>query len=121
MERAEPLCPALLDSSVRIGRGKKSGKPDLTLQPSAPREWRKRSQEFGGLEMRLKEEDPHPRKEAKAVTAGGQVSEGTQGEVAEGKGNSDFSLVSRPGGVLQALRPAATRKERNVHCPLQRT
>lgn len=69
-----PSAPRFLISSVRIGRKKKSGKADLTLQLSV---WRVQETlpEFGGLEMRLKEENPHPRNEAKAVRTGGQVSE----------------------------------------------
>lgn len=57
--------------------------------------------------MHLKEENPHPRNEAKAVTVRGQVDKGI-GRVRLRMRNSDFSLMSRLDTVLQALYLSAT-------------
>lgn len=70
-----PSAQSCLISSVRIGKRKKKkkpGKPDLTLQLSAPGELGNSPKNLAGWKMRLKE-NPHPRNEAKPVTVRGQV------------------------------------------------
>lgn len=104
LERSEPLCPArsVLISSVRIGKEKKkSGKPDLTLQRSAPGEWRKLSQEFGGLENAFEgASTPTERGQGRSRERSGL--EGRAGvRLCWGKRHS--SPASRPDPTLQAL------------------
>lgn len=83
-----PSARRFLISSVRIGEKKKkkrSGKPDLTLQLSQRLEsGRNFPKNLAGWKVRLKEGNPHPRNEAKAVTVRGQVyRRNSRGEVVD--------------------------------------
>lgn len=100
-----PSAPRFWISSVRIGEEKKSGKADLTLQLSAGECGKPSSTWRAGREA-----NPHPGKEAKAVTVRGQVSEGkgARARVWMGKLGAQpaAGLASPAGWYLSQLLPS---------------